>query len=34
MFICRKKHRNGPAGKVLLARMEQYTRFASLARRV
>jgi replicative DNA helicase len=28
------KHRNGPTGKVLLAWMEQYTKFASLARRV
>src|SRR5918995_1761008 len=28
------KHRNGPTGKVQLAWMEQYTKFASLARRV
>jgi replicative DNA helicase len=28
------KHRNGPTGKVHLAWMEQYTKFASLARRV
>jgi replicative DNA helicase len=27
------KHRNGPTGKVQLAWMEQYTKFASLARR-
>jgi replicative DNA helicase len=27
------KHRNGPTGKVKLAWMEQYTKFASLARR-
>src|SRR5215216_4026936 len=27
------KHRNGPSGKVQLAWMEQYTKFASLARR-
>ena len=33
MHICRKKHRNGPTGKVQLAWMEQYTKFASLARR-
>jgi replicative DNA helicase len=33
MAICRKKHRNGPTGKVQLAWMEQYTKFASLARR-
>jgi replicative DNA helicase len=29
-----EKHRNGPTGKVQLAWMEQYTKFASLARRV
>jgi replicative DNA helicase len=34
MLICRIKHRNGPTGKVQLAWMEQYTKFASLARRV
>ncbi len=28
------KHRNGPTGKVQLAWLEQYTKFASLARRV
>ena len=28
------KHRNGPTGKIQLAWMEQYTKFASLARRV
>jgi replicative DNA helicase len=28
------KHRNGPTGKVQLAWMEQYTKFASLARRI
>jgi len=28
------KHRNGPTGKVQLAWMEQYTKFASLARQV
>jgi replicative DNA helicase len=28
------KHRNGPTGKVQLAWMEQYTKFASLARRM
>jgi replicative DNA helicase len=28
------KHRNGPTGRVQLAWMEQYTKFASLARRV
>jgi replicative DNA helicase len=28
------KHRNGPTGKVQLAWMEQYTKFASLARRL
>ena len=28
------KHRNGPTGRVLLAWMEQYTKFASLARRI
>ena len=33
MHICRKKHRNRPTGKVQLAWMEQYTKFASLARR-
>ncbi len=33
MAICRKKHRNGPTGKVQLAWLEQYTKFASLARR-
>ena len=27
------KHRNGPTGKVQLAWLEQYTKFASLARR-
>jgi replicative DNA helicase len=27
------KHRNGPTGKVQLAWMQQYTKFASLARR-
>jgi replicative DNA helicase len=34
MLICRIKHRNGPTGKVQLAWMEQYTKFASLAHRV
>ena len=33
MFICRQKHRNWLTGKVQLARIEQYTKFASLARR-
>jgi replicative DNA helicase len=28
------KHRNGPTGKIQLAWLEQYTKFASLARRV
>jgi replicative DNA helicase len=28
------KHRNGPTGSVTLAWLEQYTKFASLARRV
>ena len=27
------KHRNGPTGKIQLAWLEQYTKFASLARR-
>jgi replicative DNA helicase len=34
MGICRKKHRNEPTGKVQLAWMEQYTKLASLTRRV
>ena len=33
MVMCRKEHRNGPTGKVQLAWLEQYTKFASLARR-
>ncbi len=33
MVICRKKYRNSQTGKVQLAWLEQYTKFASLARR-
>lgn len=33
MVICKEKHRNGSTGKAQLARIEQYAKFSSLARR-
>ena len=33
MVICREKHRNRSTDKAQLARIEQYAKFSSLARR-